>query len=265
MPPETHLDEVLQDVLDGRLGEAERSRAEAHLKGCARCRRELEALRWVKTEVQRSTGDEPVPPALTARVRAGLDAVDAEPKRASARPARSRLRWAVAAGLLATAALLFIIIRRPTSSSVPDQVAGDFTAFVAGRLPLGITASDPKTLETFFARNGVGFPIRVFDLGMMGYALQGGRVHRLDDRVGAQFIYRGEDSRMLMCQMFLASTVALPPPEETRVLNGILFQVYRRGITTMVFWQEGNEVCVLASDAPYEAVIALAAAKAVKV
>ncbi len=70
---------------------------------------------------------------------------------------------------------------------------------------------------------------------------------------------------MLMCQMFLASMAALPPPEETRVINGILFQVYRRGITTLVFWEEGNEVCVLASDAPRETVIELAAAKAVKV
>lgn len=264
MPRESHLDETLQDILDGRLSEAERSRAEAHLKVCARCRRELDALRWVKAEVQRNAGDEPVSRELAARVRAGLDAVEAESKRASARPARSRLGWAAAAGLIATVALIFIIlIRRPTP--VPDQVAGDFTALVAGRLPLGITASDPKTLETFFAQNGVGFPIRVFDLGMMGYALQGGRVHRLDDRAGALFVYRGEDGRMLMCQMFLASMAGLPPPDETRTLNGIQFQVYRRGITTLVFWQEGNEVCVLASDAPSETVIELAAAKAVKV
>jgi hypothetical protein len=42
------------------------------------------------------------------------------------------------------------------------------------------------------------------------------------------------------------------------------FQIYRVGELTLVFWQEGTMVCVLASDAKSEAVIQLAYAKAVK-
>ncbi|HSE66888.1 MAG TPA: hypothetical protein VLB12_07870 [Gemmatimonadales bacterium] len=265
MPPETHLGEVLQDLLDGRLGEAERSRAEVHLAGCIRCRRELEALRWVKSDVLRSTGDEPLPPALAERVRAGLDAVDAESKKPDTRPVRPVVRWAVAAGIVAVAALAFMMLRRPSSSLAPDRVAQDFTEFVEGRLPLDTTTSDPHTLESFLNRNGVGFPLRIFDLGMMRYTLVGGRVQKLTNRAGALFVYRGEDDGTLICEMHLATLASMPPAEETRVLNGIQFHIYRRGGTTLVYWQEGGEVCVLVGDAPYETVIELAAAKAVKV
>jgi hypothetical protein len=47
--------------------------------------------------------------------------------------------------------------------------------------------------------------------------------------------------------------------------NGIRFHVYRKDGLTLVFWQEGTVMCVLASDAPGEEVIQLAFAKAVRI
>lgn len=47
--------------------------------------------------------------------------------------------------------------------------------------------------------------------------------------------------------------------------NGIAFQVYREGDLTLVFWQEGDVVCVLTSAAPAEDVVQLAFAKAIRV
>jgi hypothetical protein len=41
--------------------------------------------------------------------------------------------------------------------------------------------------------------------------------------------------------------------------------VYERDGRTMVFWEEGDVVCVLTSDAPAQAVIDLSFAKAVKI
>jgi hypothetical protein len=54
-----------------------------------------------------------------------------------------------------------------------------------------------------------------------------------------------------------------PPPAR---LAGLLpsFLIYRRGALTLVFWQEGDVICVLASDIAPEAAVALAFAKAVK-
>ena len=57
----------------------------------------------------------------------------------------------------------------------------------------------------------------------------------------------------------------MPPPDETRDHEGIRFRIYRRGELTLAFWQEGDVLCVLASDADSEHVIQLAFAKAVKV
>jgi hypothetical protein len=104
----------------------------------------------------------------------------------------------------------------------------------------------------------------VFDLGMMQYQLVGGGVHRLGNRASALFAYRGPGGD-LVCQMYQGRLSALPRPDDVRTQNGIRFQVYRRGARTLVFWQEGEVVCVLASDADAEEVIQLAYAKAVKV
>jgi hypothetical protein len=64
--------------------------------------------------------------------------------------------------------------------------------------------------------------------------------------------------------MYEGQLADLPRSGDMREHNGIAFQVYRVGALTLVFWQEGTVVCVLASDADAEAVIQLAYAKAVK-
>jgi hypothetical protein len=65
--------------------------------------------------------------------------------------------------------------------------------------------------------------------------------------------------------MYEGHLASLPQPDDVRDHDGIRFQVYREGKLTLVFWQEGEVVCVLASDAEAESVIQLAYAKAVKV
>ena len=45
--------------------------------------------------------------------------------------------------------------------------------------------------------------------------------------------------------------------------NGLTFFVYTRGTTTVVFWQEGETICVALSDGPTEDVVAFAFAKAI--
>lgn len=64
--------------------------------------------------------------------------------------------------------------------------------------------------------------------------------------------------------MYEGQLADLPRSADVREHNGITFQVYRAGALTLVFWQEGTVICVLASDADAEAVIQLAYAKAVK-
>jgi anti-sigma factor RsiW len=253
-----HYGEELQDLLDGRLAEPRRSEVAAHVEGCARCQRELEALRWVKAEVPKHVGDAELPAELSSRIRAGLDAAD------------RRSRWSVPrrawiAGAVAAAALLLVFFRGHKSVPFPSLVAADFRAYDTGAVKLDIESADPKVIEAYFARNGIDFETRVFDLGMMQYQLVGGRVHRLDGRRSALFAYRGPGDTSLVCQMYEGRVDELPPTDDVREHNGIRFYVHGSENLTLVFWQEGEVVCVLASDAGREDVVQLAFAKAVRV
>jgi anti-sigma factor RsiW len=259
-----HLGITLQDFLDGRLDAARRTEVQVHLEGCPQCRGQLEALRWVRDVALKQLPAEELPPALAARVAAALD----DPDRRLRPPGRTVVpqwrKWAGAGALVAAAALVLLLLplRR---ADLPDAVAADFAEYSNDRLALDLRNSDGEVIESLFAARGIGFRTRVFDLRMMQYQLVGGRIHRLGDRPSALFAYRGPEGRDLVCQMYEGQLADLPRPNEVREHDGIRFQVYRVGGLTLVFWQEGNLVCVLASDAEPEAVIQLAFGKAVKV
>jgi anti-sigma factor RsiW len=259
-----HLGTTLQDFLDGRLAAARRSEVEAHLGTCPQCRRQLEALRWIRDVALKQLPGEDVPPALAGRVAAALDAAhELSRPAASLTIGRRWPKWAAAGALLAAALALLLV--SPRRANFTDAVARDFDEYSGGRLALDLRSSDGAAVERLFATGGIGFPARVFDLGMMQYRLAGGRIHRLRDRPSALFAYRGPAGRDLVCQMYEGWLSDLPRTDDVREHNGIIFQVYRTSGLTLVFWQEGAVVCVLASDAESEAVIQLAYAKAVKV
>jgi anti-sigma factor RsiW len=253
-----HYGEELQDLLDDRLTEPRRSEVAAHVESCARCRRELEALRWVKSQIKTHLVDAEPPAELSPRVRAALVTADKRPRW----PSVSRRAWI--AGAVAAAALLIVFYRGHKSTPLPAMVATDFVAFDTGALKLEIESDDPKVVEAFFTRNGVDFPTHVYDLAMMQYRLAGGRVHRLDGRASALFAYRGPGNTSLVCQMYEGHVDELPATDDVRENNGIKFYVHQWENVTLVFWQEGDIVCVLASDASRDDVVQLAFAKAMR-
>ncbi|MEO7959119.1 MAG: zf-HC2 domain-containing protein, partial [Fibrobacteria bacterium] len=70
-----HLDgDRICDLAEGALDPAQRAEAEAHVKGCADCRRELEAARAYLRDLSDLTAVDPVkaPPNFLASVRARL-------------------------------------------------------------------------------------------------------------------------------------------------------------------------------------------------
>src|SRR5206468_2752246 len=253
------LGEEIQDFADGRLTPARREDLEAHLATCPQCGRELEKLRWVKQGTARLPMHEP-PPDLPARV---AQALDGEDRRGSHRSPMRRYLLP-AAGILAAAAAVVILVSRGPRD-LPSAVGRDFAAYGRAALSLDTAGGDGPALERYFARRGLAFRTRVFDLGMMGYGLVGGRVHQLHGRPSALFAYRGVNDRTLVCQMFEGSLDELPQGGEAREHNGIEFRIFQQHGVTLVFWMEGSVVCVLVSDAPGEDVAQLAYAKAVKV
>ncbi len=253
-----HFSDEIQELLDGRLPEERRAALQEHLAACESCRREREAISAVRAAARRALGPRDVPPEVQQAIRRALDREAPAPV-----PLRPRAGLLVAAGLIA-AALAVILILLPRRPNPPAAVENDFEAYRSGKLALALETSDTRTMEAFFASNGIRFRTRVFDLAMMKYRIAGGRVHRLAGRPSALWVYLGEKQKALICEMYEGRMEELPQPAQRREHNGFTFFIYRHKGMTSVFWQEGTVTCVLVSDIDSEEVISLAFAKAMK-
>jgi anti-sigma factor RsiW len=251
-----HLDLELQDLLDGRAEPSVRANAETHLRGCADCRRRLAALEAARSAVRRAGGPVELPPELAARLAAALDREDAP-----ALPGPRTQRWAVAATALAASLLAAMLLLRGRGPDVVEVVTRDFRTQSATLPAAALRTSDVGALERFLGAANLPFPVRVLDLGMMGWELVGGAVETLEGRPSIVLAYR-RAGRTVICRMYLGSTGALPAADRVEEHRGFRFHVYERDGVTAVFWQEGSTVCVLIGDGPSRDVVDLAVAKA---
>jgi hypothetical protein len=165
-----------------------------------------------------------------------------------------------AAAALAAVALL-VVLRRP---DLPERAARDFEGVAGGRLTLDLRTDEPLRLETFFLQLGVPFRARVPNLGTLQYRLVGGRVHAHGRKPSTLFVYRGPGDRLLVSEMLAGTLADLPRGGRRFEHGGIEFLAFRREGSNQIFWQEGDVLSVLVSDAPMDEVVALAFAKAVK-
>lgn len=261
-----HYSDELQLLLDGQLDVDTARQVEAHLQGCAACRTEQQEQLTLR-ESLRALGNAKLPAGLPERIRTALDADSASTTRANAgRTATSRtsMLWRVAAGLAILALGVFATTQLKRQETGIVDVANAVIAFEAGSLPLDIRTTVPAQVEAAFRARGVRFPTRVFDLQMMGYQLVGGTRTSLAGATSALFVYRGLGDQYVLCQMFEGSIDSFIKNASVHERNGIRFYVHRRGKVTEVFWVEGGVICVLASTAESDVVIALAMAKAMK-
>lgn len=265
-----HPHEELQDLLDGRASGAVAERIRVHLDACEVCRAEWARLERARNAAALLQVEREVPDALATAIRQALDAEDARAQTAAAppvaAPAQGGWRW----WAMAAAALVFFVYWATGGGepSVPQLAARDFDAVVTtAALPLERRSNDASDLQAFFADpagSTAGLRVRVIDLGMMGFALEGARRHAIGDTPSALYVYRGPQDARIMCQMFEGQLDALPPTSDVREHNGFRFQVYREGELSIVFWQEGDIVCVLVSRLPVEDLVQLAFAKAMQ-
>jgi anti-sigma factor RsiW len=252
--------EVLHELVDGRLDPLRRDEVEEHVRGCEQCRRQIEALSAVKRSIAR-LGEVETPPGFEARLVSALDAAPGPQGQIDA-PARiGGLRWLVPVGIAAAVVLAGFLWWRP-APSLPEAAAVTLSDYDTGRLVLASSERDAARLTSYLGER-VPFTVRVFDLGMMGYTIEGGQLHDVGGHASALWVYRGP-AGIIICQMYRGLTTELPEPAEAREANGFTFLVYHEAGGTQVFWQEGDVVCVLASSLPSEEVVQLAIAKAMK-
>jgi anti-sigma factor RsiW len=258
----SHVRGEIDDLVSGRLDAQAARRIELHLAGCEPCRREWNVIRQTREALRQSTTEVELPPDVSARVMAALN------REGVVRPRFRAWPWLAAAAAL-IAVVLLLLVRSPAPRpllrqiDLAEEAARDFEAIRSSELRPQFRSDNPAAVETFFTRAGLSFPTRVFDLGMMGYRLEGGRRYRLAGRPSALFVYRSAKETPLVCQMLEAPVSVLPPGSMIREHNGIRFYRYERRGITAVFWPEGSVLCVLAGDAPPDEVLQLAYAKAV--
>lgn len=254
-------DEDLQLYVDDRLSPEKRSEVEKRLAHDPRARQVVAALSSLKRGLRESAGGHDAPFELRSEI---LQAIELEDER---RGRRRSIWWLAAAAAVLLTVLATLDWESGPKPLDPQLVAQDFAGFAAGQLPLDLVTEDVEALQRFLDQR-VPFHTRVFDLAMMDYGLVGGRVHRLGGRPSALFIYRSSSGRLSICQMVRGSLRELPQEgrSQLRRNEGIEFIVYAQpGGLTMVYWQEGDLVCVMTSDADSEETVQLAFAKAEKV
>lgn len=270
-----HVDEPLQELLDGRLAPVERLAVEAHLLGCERCRRLRASLEPSRAALRSApNASEVTSAALRRRILAALDEEDrARATLAAPRVlpgGRFRLAWATAAlVVLAVGALLLFAppVREVPPADPVDRMAESYRGLVSGQLVVEHALSAPADLEHRFAAGGLPFRARVLDLSMMGFELAGGRIQRLSREPSALMVYRragGSAGRedLLACEMYRGRLADLPLADRIARRGNFTFHLFRRGVATLVFWQEGELVCALVGGGDAAALLDLAAAKA---
>lgn len=284
---ERHVNDRLDEWVDGRLPADDAREVERHLVACASCRAEADALRAVRAAVAGRGDDVELPAGLEDRIRGLLDAEDAAARK-QASPAgaavgaprfagrrrppaaspRSPLAWALplAAGLLLAVAAILWAAMRTTPHAEP--IAGAFAQFaeLSGDLETWRAAQvdGPRELEQRWHAAELGFPTRVLDLSMTGYVLAGGRATRLAERPAALAIYRGP-SGIVTCWMLAGrdgEEEDFAAAVDVHEADGIRFHVFERRGITLVVWREGEVLCALSGGMSRDAVVELAHTKA---
>lgn len=252
-----HPGDDLHRLLDGQLDAERAAQVEAHVAECLRCQRELEAVRGIKSVLRAHLPQVPVPDAVADRVRA---VTATTPPQARRFPMRARL---TTAAVLALAAILVLaIVRRgPGPTDIVQSVAADYRDFRSGAMALEHRTADAPDLDRFFQEAGVPFPTPVFEFGAMQYVLAGGII-REERGIRALFAYAGPNDDRMICEMYEGVTGDLPVGAEIREFAGKQFYIYRVDDLTLVFWQDGEVVCVLVMDGDPERAIFFARVKA---
>jgi anti-sigma factor RsiW len=257
----THELDALSEALDGRLSEERLQAVLDLMRSCPECRAAYEAMAWTRAQGGRLPAVA-APPGLEEQIRSRLDREAGRSRRMLV--VRRAFGFALAAALLL--ALAGVLARRASGPSrLPQAVAADFRARAAGQLPLVLETADPARLEQWLASASLDFPTRVFDLRMMGYELLGGGTRVVAGRPSVFIVYReAATGREMICQMRRGGPKDLPPADAMREHDGIVFRIYRVEDLTLVFWPEGEVLCVLVGDGDPEALVQLAFAKAMK-
>ena len=251
---------LLGAYTDGELPPETVSQIDAHLLGCARCRREVELHTVVRERLQR----EPSPtasPALRARILEQVAGTVAAPRTAPSLPWWKSTVVRVAGAALVTALVALAVIARPgatgtaatrtaavDAATVPllSTVLADYRRVTAGDLP-------GRARDLDAVRAAVPFPVE--PLHGASVRLLAAWSTDLEGEPAAVLAYRWQDR--LVLQYLVAEPVFFRHPGiRTPVASGALVTA-SSGAQTVLAWAAPESGAMLVGDAPASALAAL--------
>ncbi|WP_438040551.1 zf-HC2 domain-containing protein [Sorangium sp. So ce128] len=177
---------------DGEVTPEDAARIEAHVAGCAPCRRAAEVLGGVRRALV-AKADGEVPERLRDRAEA------------AARNARSRRRgpWAITAALAAAAAAAALLVGSPSrgvSAAMADELVSHHVRGFARERPCDFESSDPGAVAGWL-EGKLGYAVTV--PAVSGARLLGARLCQIGGTRTAALMYASGDKPL---------TVFVPPP-----------------------------------------------------
>jgi anti-sigma factor RsiW len=239
----------LGEYLDGELAGEARHLLEAHLEGCAECRRRVELERAFKEIYTTPLRPDEAPLPVRERMAALLGGL-AGAKQADRAP-RGRRRRAVAAA--ATVALIVaglaagVLIggrQRAAAASLvrlADASVEQHQKLARGVLPLDITDVSPKDAERWFGQR-LDFNVRLPDLKREQLTFVGGRLSHLDGFDVAALEFRVEEQNVSLFIMPAEQYEKLRLREEPR------FKMVNRSGYDVIVWSSHGVAYTLVSE-----------------
>ncbi|MBI1777213.1 MAG: anti-sigma factor [Proteobacteria bacterium] len=183
-------EEAVHGYVDGELDRAAAARVDAHIRGCAQCRRLYERERQMSASLRQAAERFTAPADLGQRIGAALE-MAAKP--ASREHAVSWRQLGLAASFLLVAVISSALTFRfsvpgETDRQGEEVISGHVRALVANHMT-DVASSDQHTVKPWF--NGkLDLSPPVVDLAREEFPLVGGRLDYVDGHPVAALVYR---------------------------------------------------------------------------
>lgn len=223
---------LIHAYVDGELDHQTTARAREHFASCAACRGDSERVATLRAAIKGNAVRHDVPERLTRRVR---EAIRAEPAH---RDRRRNQVWSwlnAGASFACAATLLFsVALYRAVPSDLQrltDEIAASHSRALLVDHLADVASSDQHTVKPWFTSK-LDYSPPVVDLAPQGFALAGGRLDYIGERVVAALAYRRRDHVINLYVWPDAGAINLP--SETASTRG--FQQLRWAHAGMRYW-----------------------------